>query len=140
MAENKELTLDSPEAKEALEAWDRLSHTPQADTFMDDTQKVGVLLTIVRAVLSDAKFAYRQTLRTASFIDAKQSALASAAISEAERYGANVAPYITKIEAQNGERGPYGVRGQSLEALTHYTFQTNYQKQNQAKQRRDKPL
>lgn len=116
------LTADSPEVKQALEAWNELSQQGYPDTIMDSNQKSGVIMTLISAVMSDEKFQYRQTLRTASFADSKQSRLAAGAISEAERYGAPLSPIINLIEAQNGERGTYGVRGQALEALTHFTF------------------
>lgn len=132
MAENEELTIESPEVKAALDMYNDMREAGQSDTIMDTNQKTGVIMTLISAVLSDEKFQYRQTLRTASFADSRQSAKAAAAISEAERYGAPISLIVNMIEAQNGERGPAGVRGQALEALTHFTLGTNnfYNKKN----------
>lgn len=145
MAEEEEIEEEgeelSPEMRRAIQIADEVIHPSQADTIMDTQQKQGVIMTLVSAILKDDKYQYRQTLRTAAFADPKQSALASGAISEAERYGAPLSPYINKIEAQNGERGTHGVRGQALEALTHYNLNMNYQRNNQKKAHdKSKPL
>lgn len=133
----------SPDVEEALAKFNEMmgdGKSPQSDTIMDNQQKMGVIMTLVTAMINDAGYSYRQTLRTAGFQDSKQSRLAGMAISEAERYGAPIAPYINIIEAQNGERGSHGVRGQALEALTHYTLNTNGGRPKDNKRDRSKPL
>lgn len=133
----------SPEVEEALAKFNEMmgdGKTPQSDTVMDNQQKMGVIMTLITSMINDANYSYRQTLRTAGFQDSKQSRLAGMAISEAERYGAPVAPYINIIEAQNGERGEHGVRGQALTALTHYTLSMNGKQQKDGKRDRSKPL
>jgi len=137
--ERKIVTKDDPEVQEALAAFNKI-YEPQADSFMDSTQKSGVLMSILSAVMMDEKFQYRQTLRTASFQDNKQSRLAGGSVSECERYGAPLSPIINQIESQNGERGEHGVRQQTLAAMTHFNFNTNgYQNKNKPRDK-SKPL
>ncbi len=113
------------EVKEALDMAGKILNTPQSDTFMSNDQKLGVLQTLIHAVMKDADYQFRQVLLTAAFDDKKEGLLAADAISERLRYGVDIAPLITRITAQ------CGVKGQRvdkiLEALTHYTFSTNYQ-------------
>lgn len=120
--------LEGPSAedvKEAMELAGKVLNTPQSDTYMSNDVKLGVLQTLIHAVMKDADYQFRQVLLTAAFDDKKEGLLAADAISERLRYGVDIGPLISRITAQ------CGVKGQRvdkiLEALTHYTFSTNYQ-------------
>ena len=125
MADNNEviLDIDSPEAQEALDIYQKNFGAPAYDYVMDNGQKQGVYMSILQAV-RDTKKEYRQTLRTASYQDAKQSRLAAGAINECERLGADITPILNITEAQNGERGPHGVRSQVIEGMSHFNLTT----------------
>lgn len=121
-------TLEVPsldDVTEAMSAAGKILNAPQSDSFMSNDAKLGVLQTLIHAVMKDADYQFRQVLLTAAFDDKKEALLAADAISERLRYGVDISPLISRITAQ------CGVKGQRvdkiLEALTHYTFSTNYQ-------------
>jgi len=121
--EQQILDMDDPAAKEALEIYEKNFGAPQYDSIMDTGQKQGVYMSILSAV-RDLKKEYRQTLRTASYQDPKQSRMAAGAINECERLGADITPILNITEAQNGERGPHGVRSQVIEGMSHFNLTT----------------
>lgn len=89
---------------------------------MTTGQKLGVLQRLVTAVAKDDQ--YRQILLTAAFENKQEAMLASDAISERKRYGVSIQPIVDRILAQcsvNSNRV-----NKILEAMSHYTLNTNY--------------
>jgi len=89
---------------------------------MTTGQKLGVLQRLVTAVAKDEQ--YRQILLTAAFANKEEAMLASDAISERKRYGVSIQPVVDRILAQcsvNSDRV-----NKILDALSHYTLNTNY--------------
>ncbi len=85
-------------------------------------QKLGVLQRIVTAVIEDKE--YRQVLLTAAFDNKQEALLCADAIAECKRYGVSIEPLIDRVIAQCSVKS--GRVNTVLEALTHYTLNTNY--------------
>ena len=89
---------------------------------MSVDQKLGVMQRLVTAVAKDEE--YLQVLLNAAFENKYEAMLAADAISERQRYGVNIRPLVNRIVAQCSVAGDRV--NKLLEALTHYTFHTNY--------------
>jgi mRNA-degrading endonuclease YafQ of YafQ-DinJ toxin-antitoxin module len=125
--------ITQEEIDAALKAVRDNLHEGASDSWMDNTQKLGVLQTLIHAQLTDEQ--YRNALLLGSFKDEKEAKLCADAIAERRRFGASIESIVDKVYAQCAAGGHRAAN--VLDALTHYRLSTNYQ--NYAKkQKQDK--
>ena len=103
------------------DAQDTLDMEVGRDSYSTEA-RLGVLQRLVTAVKDSTD--YMQILLTAAFDDKREALLCADAISERQRYGVDIQPILNRICSQCSVKSDR-VRI-ILEAMTHYTLNTNY--------------
>jgi hypothetical protein len=95
------------------------------DIYTPQQNNTSLLHKVISAILDDKD--YRIELKTGNFKDSDEADDATAAIDECLALGMELRPVVDRVIARNSGINHQLLRD-ALEALTHTTFNTNYQK------------